>query len=149
MKVYQILIEHRKGGASVSNIYGTRAAAIEALKKIADYENDEFGGKLDEGTYYTEEESYVVIEKEMAEPKPVFSNVDFAFEVEDCRGERKMINMSQFHATGIAPDWATAKDQVEKYGSSALGLVGYFRTPDGVLASSSRFQYYLDKEKGL
>lgn len=141
MKVYQILTEYREGGASVSNIYGTQAAAIEALKKIADYKNDEFGGNLEEGTYYTTEESYEVIEKEVIdELKPVFANVDFPIEVEGYNGERRMIPISQFHSTGIAPDWLTAKDQVAKYGSGSLGLVGYFRTPDGILASSSRFQ---------
>jgi hypothetical protein len=60
MTGYQIIVEFRKGGCKVSDIYPSKASAIEALKKIANYTNDEFGGNLDEGTYYTEEESYEV-----------------------------------------------------------------------------------------
>ncbi len=62
MKLYQIITDYRKGGSDVSKLYQTKEAAIRALKDKVGEENDEFGGNIEAGTYYSTESSYQVVE---------------------------------------------------------------------------------------
>jgi hypothetical protein len=62
---------------------------------------------------------------------------------ENHRGNLETVPIYEFHSTGVAPSWEDAK----KMEGCALGTIGFFRNPDGVLTKASRFNYYLEKEK--
>lgn len=68
MKVYIITKETRKGDSYILGSYFSFEKAVKNLKDIIKEEygesiNDNFGGDLEKGTYYTEESSYEIITK--------------------------------------------------------------------------------------
>lgn len=76
---------------------------------------------------------------------------------EDHYGQTVTVPSDQVHSGGVwpAPTWEQAKVMVSWCGPGAhpgagmmnLHTIGWFQTPDGRLAVSSRFQYYLDLER--
>ena len=74
------------------------------------------------------------------------NTINFTFPIECCDGKVVQTNIGDFRTTGIAPSWEDAKLQVEKYGVSSLGTVGYFINPSGTITSSFRFYYYLNQK---
>ena len=69
MTVYLVDIERRKGDGDTLGPFSTRDKAIAALREYVGDDTpaeDEFGGQLSEGTYYSEEETIEVLEREVA-----------------------------------------------------------------------------------